>query len=108
MGASERRMAIWHTLCMRRQVTIAALSEKYNVSPRTIRYDIEALSRSYPIETRAGKNGGVKVADWFQPGEKILEPEQIDFLIQICQRLEGDEVVRMRGIIEALSDEIRA
>lgn len=103
MGASERRMAIWHTLCTHRQVTIAYLASKYGVSPRTIRYDVEVLSRSYPIETRSGKKGGVKVADWYRPGKAPLQPEQFDFLLNICQRLDGDDADRMCDIIETLS-----
>lgn len=107
MGTTDRRMAIWYTLCKNRWVKIAYLAEKFNVSPRTIRYDIEALSRIYPLETRAGKNGGVKVADWFRSGAELLDPAQIDFLLDICQRLEGDDAVRMREIIESLSKDIK-
>lgn len=103
MEAIERRMAIWYTLCRQRQVTIAHLAEKYNVSPRTIRYDIEVLSRTYPIETRAGKNGGVKLADWYQPGSQLLPSEQMDFLLALVQRLEGEEATRLRDIISLLS-----
>lgn len=102
MSASERRMAIWHTLCTHRQVTIAYLASKYGVSIRTIRYDVEILSRSYPIETRAGKNGGVKVADWFQPGNNILMPEQMDLLLNLYSEMDGNEAIMMGDIIAAL------
>lgn len=101
--ASERRLAIWHTLCAQRQVTISYLAAKYGVSPRTIRYDVETLSRTYPIETRPGKNGGVKVADWFQPGGAILQPEQMDLLLRIHRGLEGDDAEMMSDIIASLS-----
>lgn len=100
--ASERRLAIWHTLCARRQVTISDLSARYGVSPRTIRYDVEVLSRSYPIETKPGKNGGVKVADWFQPGSAMLQPEQMDLLLRLYRQLEGDDAELMSDIISAL------
>ena len=103
MGASERRMAIWHTLCTQRQVTIAFLAAKYGVSARTIRYDVEVLSRSYPIETRAGKNGGIKVADWFHPGNDLLQPEQMDLLLKLSREMDGDDAIVMRDIIAALS-----
>ena len=107
MSANERRMAIWHTLCTQRQVTIAYLAEKYHVSIRTIRYDVEILSRNYPVETRSGKNGGVKVADWFQPGPDMLQPEQMDLLLKLYRELEGDDAQTMSSIIKALSDEGR-
>lgn len=95
-------MAIWYTLCRQRHVTIADLAGKYNVSPRTIRYDIEVLSRTYPIETRAGKNGGIRLADWYQPGSDILQAEQMDFLLELVQRLEGEEAAQLRDIISLL------
>ncbi|MBR3764239.1 MAG: DeoR family transcriptional regulator [Clostridia bacterium] len=105
MEAIERRMAIWFTLCRQRQVTISHLSEKYKVSPRTIRYDIEVLSRTYPIETRVGKNGGIKLADWYQPGSDVLRAEHMDFLLDLVQRLKGEEAAQMREIISLLSQD---
>lgn len=102
MNASERRMAIWNTLCMHRQVTIGFLASKYGVSVRTIRYDVEVLSRSYPIETRAGKNGGVRLADWFLPRNDILMPEQMDLLLKLQSEMEGKDAIIMRDIIVAL------
>jgi len=104
VGASERRMAIWHTLCMQRHVTIAYLSEKYNVSPRTIRYDIEALSRSYPIETRPGKNGGIQLAEWFHPGSGKLRPEQMDLLLRLYRQMDGNDAAIMQDIITMLNE----
>lgn len=95
-------MAIWHTLCTHRQVTIAYLAEKYNVSIRTIRYDIEILSRSYPVETRSGKNGGVKVADWFRPGNNLLTPEQMALLLKLHGNMDGSEASMMADIIAVL------
>lgn len=102
MSANERRMAIWNTLCMQRQVTIGFLAEKYGVSTRTIRYDVEVLSRSYPIVTKAGKNGGVRIADWFQPGNDILMPEQMDLLLKLQSEMDGNDAIMMRDIIAAL------
>lgn len=101
--AIERRLAIWHTLCAQRQVTISYLSSRYGVSPRTIRYDVEVLSRTYPIETRPGKNGGVKVADWFNPGSGMLQPDQMDLLLKIYRELDGEEAAMMSDIIMAVS-----
>lgn len=104
VGASERRMAIWHTLCTKRRVTIAYLAEKYSMSARTIRYDIEVLSRSYPIETRAGKNGGVQLAEWFHPGGSAIHQEQIDLLLRIHQQLEGNDAAIIEDIIILLNE----
>ena len=84
-------------------MTISYLSSRYGVSPRTIRYDVEVLSRTYPIETRPGKNGGVKVADWFQPRSTMLQPDQMDLLLKLYRRLEGEEAALMSSIIMAVS-----
>ena len=102
-GTRERRMALWHTLCTHRQVTLSFLASKYSVSLRTIRYDVEALSRTYPIETRPGKNGGVKLADWYHPGNSLLSSEQMDLLLKLANTLEGDDAILMGDIIVTLS-----
>ena len=44
MRASERRQAIWETLCHRRQETAPKLAAEFGVSERTIWYDIEQLT----------------------------------------------------------------
>lgn len=103
MEAHERRTAIWYMLCRHRHTTISCLAEKYGVSHRTIRYDIEVLSRTYPIETRSGKGGGIRLADWYRPGHEILQVEQMDFLLELVERLEGEEAKRLHDIIDRIS-----
>ena len=51
MGAGERRLAIWQTLCLRRHDTVANLASEFNVSKRTLYYDVQFLSLIYPIES---------------------------------------------------------
>ena len=50
MGTHERRMAIWNTLCQRKQDTAGHLAAEFHVSLRTIYYDLEYLSLIYPLE----------------------------------------------------------
>lgn len=103
MSAENRRIAIWHTLCCCRHVTIQQLADKYQVCPRTIRYDIEALSPLYPIETVRGRYGGcVRLADWYVPGSRLLSPAQMDFLLSLAQSLTGEDAVMMSSILHAL------
>lgn len=103
MSAAIRRMAIWHTLCCCRQVTIQQLASKYQVCPRTIRYDVEALSLHYPIETVRGRYGGcVRLAEWYVPGSCLLSPAQIEFLMELAQMLDGQEARMLYSIIYAL------
>ena len=104
MKSHERRTAIWYTLCRQRHTTISFLAEKYNVSFRTIRYDIDALSRTYPIITKVGKGGGICLAYWYQPKKMLLEVEQMDFLLNLAQRLSKNDAAKLNEIISRLSD----
>ena len=100
MSVKERRQDIWMRLLERRKDTIQNLASEFNVSPRTIRYDIDALSLSYPIETVRGRyGGGVKLADWYHPSKKALSPEQMALLKKLAPTLEGDDLVIMNSII---------
>ena len=100
MSVKERRQDIWMRLLERRKDTIQNLASEFNVSPRTIRYDIDALSLSYPIETVRGRyGGGVKLADWYHPSKRALSPEQMALLKKLAPTLEGDDLVIMNSII---------
>ena len=100
MRPSERRQAIWETLCHRRQETAQNLASEFGVSVRTVWYDIEQLSLSYPIETVCGRyGGGVKVSDWYRPSRSTLCPEQIALLKKLAPSLQGDDLVVMNSIL---------
>lgn len=58
MGTAERRREMMKILCRRRYETIGKLASEFGVSMRTIQRDIEALSLTEPIYTKAGKYGG--------------------------------------------------
>lgn len=57
MTANERRMALLEVLCLRRHDTRENLSFEFGVSKRTIEYDVQILSVSYPIYSVQGKGG---------------------------------------------------
>ena len=104
MRAHERRMAIWHSLCCRRQDTIARLAAEYDVCPRTIYYDVEILSLIYPIETVRGRyHGGIKLPDWYTPNPNIYSPAQLELLIRLQETLEGNDLIVMTSIISQFS-----
>ena len=101
MGAEERRKAIWRALCRRRQDTIANLAVEFNVSPRTVYYDIRILSCIYPIESVRGRyHGGIKVAEWYTPNSKALTPAQVELLERLYTTLDGNDAVVMQSIID--------
>ena len=100
MGPNERRQQILDVLCRRRQDTYDNLAREFGVSKRTIRYDIEELSLSYPIETVSGRyGGGVKVADWYHLDRKALSPEQAALLKRLAPTLKGNDLATMNSII---------
>ena len=77
MEAHERRMAIWRSLCCRRQDTVAHLAAEFGVSVRIIYYDVQILSLSFPIETIRGRyKGGVKLPDRYKPTPQKLTPSE--------------------------------
>ena len=93
-------MAIWHSLCYRRQDTVAHLAAEYNVCPRTIYYDVEFLSLIYPIESIRGRyRGGIKLPDWYTPDPNALSPAQMALLIRLQKDLKGNDLIIMDSII---------
>lgn len=102
MGAHERRLAILHTLCRQGAATAASLAAMYRVSTRTIRADLLALSRSYPVITKMGRHGGYAMADWYTSADHVLTKSEIGLLYRIQQSLEGDDALTMGIIISKL------
>lgn len=104
MRASERRQAIWEALCHRRQDTAPNLAAEFGVSERTIWYDIEQLTLSYPIETVCGRHGGgVKVADWYHPTRASLCPKQAALLKKLAPGLDEGDLSVLNSIISQFS-----
>ena len=102
MGTHERRMAIWNTLCQRKQDTAGHLSAEFHVSLRTIYYDLEYLSLIYPLEVIRGRyHGGIKIADYFTPDKTKLTPVQRDLLLRLFTNLYGHDKLIMLSILTA-------
>lgn len=66
MGTASRRQAILKILSRRRYETIKNLADQLEVSTRTIRRDIDALSLTEPIYTIQGHDGGVHMLDSYR------------------------------------------
>ncbi len=98
MSPNERRQELLETLCRRRKDTYANLAHEFGVSKRTIRYDIEILSCSYPIETVSGNGGGVKIADWYHLNRKTLNPKQVALLKKLGAQLQGEDLATLNSI----------
>ena len=89
MGASERRNAIMKLLCRRRHETIHNLAFEFDVSERTIRRDIDILSRTEPIYTQTGRyNGGVYVVEQYNYDKMYFQEDEISVLSKIVTYFE--------------------
>lgn len=105
MGANERRKAIWRSLCCTKYDTVANLAYKFDVSVRTIYYDVQILSLSYPIETVRGRyGGGIKIPEWYKPKSNVYTPAQLALLIKVKESLTGDDLAIMTSIIDRFTE----
>lgn len=104
MSPSERRQKLLEVLCLRRHDTCANLAHEFHVCQRTIRYDIEELMCSYPIETVCGRfGGGVRVLDGYYCHQKsfihALTPKQTVLLKKLRDQLVGDDLDTINSIL---------
>ena len=83
MTMNERRAEIMRILVARRATTMPVLARTFGVTTRTIQNDILALTVDYPLETKQGNGGCVKVADWYHPHRNLLNEEQQRTLSQL-------------------------
>lgn len=98
-STTERRQALFETMCERRHETIDNLAFEFGVERRTIRRDIEILSCSYPIYTTKGTGGGVHIMDGYRYGIRYMTNDEAKFLESVAATLDGDDAERMQKII---------
>ena len=99
MSPSERRQKLLEVLCIKRYDTCKNLAHEFHVCERTIRYDIEVLMCSYPIETFRGYGGGVRVANGYYLHHRTLNPRQVSLLIRQREHLVGDDLDTLNSIL---------
>lgn len=104
MSSMERRMEILETLCRRRNDTVENLANEFGVSKRTIKYDIEYLSLSYPVYTVQGNGGGIYISDGYRLGRKYLNETQSDLLEKLSARLTGEDLETMKNILNTFKE----
>ena len=75
-STTERRQALFETMCERRHETIDNLAFEFGVERRTIRRDIEILSCSYPIYTVQGTGGGIFIDEDYRLGKKHMTDKE--------------------------------
>ncbi len=109
METTERRIELLKVLCRRRHDTIENLAFNFNVSTRTIRRDIEYLSRSYPLYTQAGRYGGVYIMDGYTLDRMYMNDQELSVLKKLADALNqhpilnSDEIQIFQSIISHYS-----
>ena len=99
MTMNERRAEIMRILVARRATTMPVLARTFGVTTRTIQNDILALTVDYPLETKQGNGGCVKVADWYHPHRNILSGEQQRVLAEIIQTASEQQAKVLREML---------
>lgn len=83
-----RLFQILYLLLEHRELTAAWLSEKLEVSQRTIYRDIDALSAAgIPVYARQGQGGGIRLMEQFQMDRQLLDKEEQELLLSSLQSL---------------------
>ena len=99
MTMNERRAEIMRILVARRATTMPVLARTFGVTTRTIQNDILALTVDYPLETKQGNGGCVKVADWYHPHRNLLSEEQQSTLSQLMESATEQQAEVLREML---------
>ncbi len=90
VNSIDRRNKIKEILFFRKHITTIELANEFEVSNRTIRRDIEVLSRTEGIYTVQGRySGGIYVTKWFNPYYKKVTSSDIELLLKILFYIEN-------------------
>ena len=88
MNAAERRNEIISILLVRHHITVKELAGEFDVTIRTIKNYILALSFSYPIYTKPGVAGGIFMGGHYNPHINSLTPKELETLKELYERAE--------------------
>lgn len=103
---STRLFEILYSLLERDGMTVPLLAEKLEVSTRTVRRDLDALSAAgIPIYTARGRNGGVRLLPDFVLSKTLLSAREQDEILAALQSLkatgsgvESDVLTHLNGL----------
>jgi predicted DNA-binding transcriptional regulator YafY len=87
---TDRLIGILSLLLQQEKCTIRSLSERYEVSRRTISRDIQTLCMAgIPLYTAAGQNGGVSIMDGYKIDRTLLTKADIQAIFSGLQSLDS-------------------
>jgi len=100
----NRLLEIAYILLQRKVVTAKELSERFNVSQRTIYRDIDTLSTSgIPVYTKIGKGGGISLLPDFVLNKSILSEKEQDDILNSLSGLIGLGSIESDQILQKLT-----
>lgn len=99
MSTAERRAEIVRILVGRRSDTMGHLATELGVTDRTIRSDIAALTVNYPLETRRGNGGYVRISDWYHPYRNTLSGETQALLSRLAATDDKQQARILRQVL---------
>lgn len=99
-----RLFEILYILLERGGVTVSALAQQLEVSERTIRRDIDALSAAgIPVYATRGRQGGVRLMDGFALSKSMLSACEQDEILYALQSLRATGAAPDSSLLHRLS-----
>ena len=100
----DRMLRIVFILLNKKMVTASELAAEFEVSPRTIYRDLEALCQAgIPIYTCQGRNGGIKLVDSFVLNKSLLSPEEQNEILAALYGLNAIHYPEAKAALTKLS-----
>ncbi len=104
----ERLLGIIYILMNKGTVTAKELSERFEVSTRTIYRDIEALSiAGIPVYCKKGKNGGISLTEEFVLNKMLLTKKEQQEIMAALVGLTETEAMGEKETLQKLGDFFR-
>ncbi len=101
----DRLIGILSLLLRQEQVTTPALAERFEVSPRTIRRDIDTLCRAgIPLVTTRGRDGGISLLPGYRVDRTLLTTPELQAILAGLGSLDSVSATRRYArLMEKLS-----
>ena len=100
----SRLFEIVYLLLERRSVTARELAERFEVSPRTIYRDVDALAQAgIPIYADRGQGGGIRLMEQFVLNKSLLSVKERRELLASVQGMQAVREEEVQPLLEKLS-----
>ena len=85
-------LCILSDLLEHRTLTAGYLSEKYEISPRTVYRYVEILSAALPVQVKRGRGGGVSLSETYKLPSGFLSKAEFETVITALSQAYGDSL----------------